>query len=178
MYLSKANNQTNDRDLILIKELVKNGRASYSYLAQVTGLAYTSVRERIERLINKKLLEIKPLVSPKIYGDKAAILRITTKNPEDVATILSRCNRVVSVVKTNNDIVAIVVGKTKIELIYIIEHLLRKCNHVEEFSIEYGSIPPTFMIPLKNPLVVCDNCIQKNSAKCSGCLPILRTRKL
>lgn len=177
------NNYTSDnKDLVLIKELIKNGRISYSKLAQITGLAYASVREKIERLINKGLLEIKPLVSPKIYGKQAAILRIRTDNLESIASILSRCNKVLSIVKTMDSIVVVIVGRSKVEIAAVIEALIEKCgkDKINEYTIEYGVIPLNFMIPLRNNRTSCNECIftkeEDNAIKCSGCLPVLRIK--
>lgn len=165
------------RDILLIKELIKNGRASYSYLAQVTGLSYTSIRERLERLIDKGFLEIKPLVSPKIYGDKAAVVRVKASKPGKLLDVLTRCNRVISAVKIDNSVVAIIVGMSKTELTAVTEYLIKKCGEVEEFTIEYGTIPQTQMIPLKNPLIGCEECIQLTRQRPNACLPIPRIRK-
>lgn len=180
--MTRNNYVSDNKDLVLIKELIKNGRVSYSKLAQITGLAYASVREKIERLINKGLLEIKPLVSPKIYGKQAAILRIKTDDLESIVSVLSGCNKVLSIVKTVDSIVVVIVGRSKVEIAAVVEALIGKCgkDRVREYIVEYGVIPLNFMIPLRNNRTSCSECIfikeENNVIKCSGCLPVLRVK--
>lgn len=166
-----------DIDQLLIRELVKDGRVPYTKLSRTAGLAYTSVRERLERLINRGYLDIKPLISPKIYGEVAAVVRFRCRDSSRIINILSRCNRVLAVVKLYNRIEAVIVGRSKTEITAVIERIIRSNGGADEIIIEYGSIPGTVMIPLKSYKTACTSCSNKETLKCEGCLPPLRLRK-
>ncbi|MCD6488582.1 MAG: AsnC family transcriptional regulator [Desulfurococcales archaeon] len=165
-------------DLILIQELVKDGRKSISDLARLTGLSYTTIRERLNRLMERKLLEIKPLVNSKLVGNTAALVRVKTRNPKKLIDRLCLCNRVLSIIvsNSNNEVLVAIVGKDKLEIIIIVERLIAREEWVEEFQIEYGMLPSDTMIPLRNPYSLCGSCVYRSMYKCSGCLPPLRIR--
>ncbi|ADI31533.1 Lrp/AsnC family transcriptional regulator [Staphylothermus hellenicus] len=163
-------------DIKLIQMLTTDGRTSISKLAEVTGLSYTAIRNRIIRLINKGYLEIKPFVNTKILGNTAAIIRFRTKNPEKLAEILSKCNKSLGVMINHDGVIAMVYSKNKIEIAAFISRLISLDPDIEEYYIEYGKIPSNTMIPIKNPAPSCENCLYYQLKLCSGCLPLLRIK--
>ncbi len=174
-----ANNSIDSMDAILIKELSKDGRVSLVKLSELTGLSYTSIRNRIQRLIDKGLLEIKPLVSIKLSGSVAAYVRFSVDNPERLMMLLSKCNRVLGIMKNNShDIIVMVYGKNKMEIIFFIERMKQLYNDgLVAYEIEYGELPKDLKIPVKNPDASCLDCIWRHLQLCSGCLPVLRLKK-
>lgn len=170
-------NHVNDADILLIRELVRDGRVSLSKLAKITGLAYTTIRERLERLRERRLLEIKPLVSSELIGNNAAFLRIKCRGGiYDIARRLALCNRILSVMTTRDEVIATLIGSSKIELTVVAENIVSRLGSVECFEITFGVIPGEFYIPLKNPNVMCGECSFAENMKCNGCLPILRIK--
>ncbi|GEM_PF-2357416 len=174
-----ANNNVDSMDAILIKELSKDGRVSLVKLSELTGLSYTSIRNRIQRLIDKGLLEIKPLVSIKLSGSVAAYVRFSVENPEKLLELLSKCNRVLGIMKNNShDVIAMVYAKNKMEIIFFVERMKQLYNDgLVAYEIEYGELPKDLKIPVKNPDASCLDCIWRQLQLCSGCLPVLRLKK-
>ncbi len=165
-------------DLLLIRELIKDGRISFRRLSEITGLSYTAIRERINRLRRNMLIDIKPLVSPKLYGSVGAIIKVKTRRPHELAEILSKCNRVISLIINNNGLTITLVARTKVELVFTIERLIAHNKYVEEFMIEYGKVPDSILIPLRNHNPLCNPCIAKEKFGCGGCFPILRMKNV
>ncbi len=169
-------NEQGSKDLLLIRELVRDGRVSFKKLSEVTGLSYTAIRERINRLRKNMLLDIKPLVSPKLYGSVGAVVKIKTRRPDELAYTLSKCNRVLSILIRNNGLVITLIAGSKVELLFTIERLIAHNRYVEEFTIEYGKIPDTLLIPLRNHDPLCSPCIAKEKYGCMGCFPMPRLK--
>lgn len=167
-----------DEDITLIKELVRDGRTSFKRLSEITGLSYTAIRERINRLRRNRLIDIKPLVSPKLYGTIGAIVKVKASRPREIAEILSRCNRVISLIINNKGLTAILVARTKVELMFTIERLIAHNRYVEEFEIEYGKVPNSLLIPLRNYNPLCNPCNIKIKYGCGGCFPVLRMKNI
>ena len=165
-----------DADLKLIRELSRDGRVSISRLADKTGLSYTAIRKRILRLIEKGYLGIKPVVSSKLVGNVAAVIKIKTSNPDKLANRLARCNRVLGLFVNHEGVVAMFYSSDKTELTTIISRILAMDDHVDEYYIEYGKIPDVMMIPIKNPHPVCFECRYYEMKLCNGCLPQLRLK--
>ncbi len=164
-------------DLVLIRELTRDGRISFNELAKLTGLAYTSIRERILRLRERGLLDIKPMVSPKIYGNYGALLKIKTKAPGRIVDLLSKCNRVLSLMTNREYVIVTLVAPSYIELLFLVDSIIRRVDvDIEEYSIEYGKVPEGFLIPLRNPEPACNNCKIREIYGCRGCLPVLRIK--
>jgi len=163
-------------DLILIRELVKDGRTSFKRLSEITGLSYTAIRERINRLRRNMLIDIKPLVSPRLYGSVGAVVKIKTRRPYELAEILSKCNRIISLIINNKGLIITIVAQTKVELTYTLERLITHNKYVEEFEIEYGKVPDSILIPLRNHNPLCNPCIANEKYGCSGCFPVLRMK--
>jgi Lrp/AsnC family transcriptional regulator for asnA, asnC and gidA len=57
-----------DLDRALIAELQTDGRASLSYLASRLGVTHTTVRNRLERLLSEKIINIVAVVDPAKIG--------------------------------------------------------------------------------------------------------------
>jgi Lrp/AsnC family leucine-responsive transcriptional regulator len=170
------NKSIDDADIKLIQVLSMDGRVSISRLAEETGLSYTSIRNRILRLIHRGLLAIKPFIHPKLVGNVAAIVRFKTSKPEKLANHLSKCNKILGLMINHDGLIAMVYSRSKTEIAAFISRIKELDDHLEEYSIEYGRIPSSIMLPIRNPFPDCTNCIFYRLGICSGCLPILRIK--
>ncbi len=169
-------NEFRQKDLVLIRELIRDGRISFKRLSEITGLSYTAIRERINRLRRNMLIDIKPLVSPRLYGSVGAVVKVKTHRPYELAEILSKCNRIISLIINNKGLTITLVARTKVELMFTIERLIAHDRYVEEFEIEYGKVPDSILIPLRNHNPLCNPCIAREKYGCGGCFPILRIK--
>lgn len=170
--------QIDDADIILIRELSRDGRISITRLSEETGLSYAAIRNRINRLIKKGLLEIKPHVSVKLLGNIGAVVRFKTHNPSRLADMLANCNRALGVIQNNNgDVIALFVSNSKISLTNTIERIVHLARDVQEYSIEYGKLVPSIKAPIRNPVPECEQCILWKLKFCDGCFPSLRIKK-
>lgn len=167
-----------DADIRLIRELSRDGRVSITRLSEETGLSYAAIRNRINRLIKKGLLEIKPHVSVKLLGNVGALVRFKTRNPSKLADMLANCNRVLGVMQNNNgDVIALFFSNSKISLTNTVERIVHLTRDVQEYSIEYGKLVPNMKVPIKNPVSECERCILWKLKFCNGCFPSLRIKK-
>lgn len=167
-----------DADQILIRELARDGRVSINRLSKRTGLAYTTIRERLNRLRKRKLLDIKPLVSPRLFGECSVLVRFKTRDVNRIVGILRRCNRVLALMTIRDGVIAIFVTFSQTEAMLMIDSVIRKSRaRIEEYIVEYGKVPQGFLIPLRNPEPVCSECRARETYGCNGCLPVLRIKK-
>ncbi|RLG81108.1 MAG: Lrp/AsnC family transcriptional regulator [Thermoprotei archaeon] len=161
-----------DADFKLISSIARNCRVNLTSVARETGYSYTSLRDRIERLRSRGLLDIKPIIAAKLSGQVAALIRIRTRNPERLIELLSGCNRVLGLMKTGDEIIAMVYGRDKIEVLNIISRLSLVGDGLEEYRVEYGSLPQNFMVLIRRSKPCIHRCFDKDT----GCLPVLRLK--
>ncbi len=55
-------------DRVLIRELIRDGRVTYAKLAPLVGLSQASVRSRVKRLIDERLIVVTGRVDPATFG--------------------------------------------------------------------------------------------------------------
>ncbi len=174
--MNKNSRRAREEDIKFIEALVNDGRKSFRELAKVTGLSYTAVRERILRLKRKGLLDIKPLVSPRLIGNIAAIIKIKTSEPNRIASKLVNCNRVLSIVVNDRAVTVTMIAPSKIHILLTLDRILVGKEDIENFEIYYGKVPNNFLIPLRNPSPKCSPCPYRDKFRCEGCLPIPRIK--
>jgi DNA-binding Lrp family transcriptional regulator len=167
---------SSDIDYKLISKLTMDGRVSLLELSRSTGLSYTAVRNRLKRLIENGYLDIKPLVSAKLAGVTAAIVKIKSSRPHKLVEKLMNCNKVIGAMYNGDGVIALLYSSGKKELAFTLDRIISECSSISEYSIEYGRLPPNAKIIIRNPLPDCQNCIYYKLGLCSGCLPILRAR--
>ena len=98
-----------ETDAEIIKMLQRDGRLSNTFIGKELGLSETTVRKRINRLIEENYIQIVAVSNPlKIGFEAVGILKISTdiKKIEDVVEALKRIKPVWFVVQTtgNSDI--------------------------------------------------------------------------
>lgn len=176
MVLNLGSNSLRDiRTVTILKELAKNPRISIRHLALKLGMNYLSVRRKVSSLMKRNKISFGLLVSADIIGREVALVHIKTDNPDHLNSILVNCARVILAVKTGNDeILAVIRGRSKQEVPYIIESL-RTClgSEIKEFSISYGTLYQDALVIFKNnhsienngeldcnPEYMCINCMR------------------
>ena len=92
-----------ETDAEIIKMLQRDGRLSNTFIGKELGLSETTVRKRINRLIEENYIQIVAVSNPlKIGFEDVGILKISTdiKKIEDVVEALKRIKPVWFVVQT------------------------------------------------------------------------------
>ncbi|MCS7105830.1 MAG: Lrp/AsnC family transcriptional regulator [Candidatus Aenigmarchaeota archaeon] len=116
----KIKNILDDKNQYLISQLLKDGRIKYTTLAKELKVTPAAVKERVEKLIEKKIIKISALVNLQKLYPLAACIGVETD--ADGVNILIRklrnCPLVLSLIKTsgNHNLIINVVG-TDIALI-------------------------------------------------------------
>ena len=120
-------------DLKLIRELVKNSRAKYSDLAELVHLSDVAVRRRIDRLLNKGVIQsfTAQLDLSKMGYDKAYLLFLRTE--------LNKLRQIESALKKNARIVKIqrVMGEYNL----LLKVYLRNGESLDVFLASISKIP-------------------------------------
>jgi len=164
-----------DNGVKLVVSIANNCRVLYSKVAAETGASYSAVKMKIERAMERGLLSIKPLLSAKTFGRVGALLRIKTNgNREKMIELLTSCNRVLGLTILGDEIVAIIVARSKLDVTILINRLSLIGDGLVEYSVEYGEIPQNMMIPVKNTKDCEQGCIFGFSGK--HCLPSLNAK--
>lgn len=83
-------------DILIIKELEKDGRMAYSTIATNLKISNTMVHQRVNRLINQGiLLGIKPVINEKKVGyDWGAFTGITLNKDQDSTRIIEELKKI------------------------------------------------------------------------------------
>lgn len=168
-YLSNCNDEK------FVKALAGNCRVSIMNVARETKQNYLSVKQKIDRLLSRELVSIRPLVSSKLTGRVGAIIRLKTEHFEKVNEVLSKCNRVVGLLNVGDEVVAIVYARDKMEVMSFVNRLMLVGDGLKEFSVEYGELPQSCMVPIKT-LELCPlECFSEFPGS-KSCLPALSLR--
>jgi len=164
-----------DSSVKLVVSISNNCRVLYSKVAAEIGASCSAVKMRIERAMERGLLSVKPLFSAKTFGRVGALLRIKTDgNREKMIELLTRCNRVLGLTTLGDEIVAIIVARSKLDVMALINRLTLIGDGLVEYSVEYGEIPQNTMIPVKTTRDCEQGCIFGFSSK--DCLPSLNAK--
>jgi Transcriptional regulators len=131
-------NKKIDKTELAIVGLLQDGRKSYKEIGQVVGLSEATVRSKVNRLIQERLVEIKALVSTKNLepGYLTAYVGIRLKSPimKKTAEGLSKLPGVISVALVTGrfDLFLTVMLTPQYELIDFFNLMLEK--HSDEVS--------------------------------------------
>ncbi|WP_248959079.1 Lrp/AsnC family transcriptional regulator [Sphaerisporangium perillae] len=119
-----------DIDRIVLRELQRDGRVSYTALAEATGLSAPAVRQRVQRLRDEGVVQIVGVTDPMALGLPVMAL-IGVRVDTDVHTVADRVSElsgVIYVVLTSGsfDMFVEVVCKEPAELLAILnDHIKR-----------------------------------------------------
>ncbi len=122
----------------LIALLQKDGRTSYANLAKEVGLSEAAVRQRVQRLIDQKVMQIVAVTDPLSVGfSRQAMVGIKASGDlREVAEEISRIKEVdyVVVCAGRFDLLAEVVCEDDAHLMEILNDSLRKVTGVAEIE--------------------------------------------
>ncbi|WP_221890890.1 Lrp/AsnC family transcriptional regulator [Microbispora sp. KK1-11] len=117
-------------DRILLRELQRDGRASYTALAEATGLSAPAVRQRVQRLRDEGVVQIVGVTDPMALGlPVMALIGVRVDSDvHEVADRISELPGVIYVVLTAGsfDLFAEVVCREPAELLSVLnDHVKR-----------------------------------------------------
>jgi Lrp/AsnC family transcriptional regulator for asnA, asnC and gidA len=142
-------------DLSIMASLQTDGRRPFTDIAQALGVSEGTVRNRVSKLIEKKILHIVGLVDPASLGFNApAVIGVSVNegDVEEIATEIAAHPEVSYLIMVSGefDFIVEVLCKDREHLANFINYRLRKVNGVERtqtfmtlktFKIAYGSPP-------------------------------------
>jgi len=177
-----------ETDRKIISQLQLNGRTSLKKLAEITGLSSTGVKKRLNRLIQKGVIQVSALVNVKDLHLQAALVLIEVESSEALNKLINRfknCPRVVNMFTTlgGYNLAALIVAEDRdtLESISIEKCSLRSGEGIRrsEFypisEIHYSSFIPVreYLIRRGNTTapcnVDCGPCLRYKTEKCVGC---------
>ncbi|XVQ84206.1 Lrp/AsnC family transcriptional regulator [Microbispora siamensis] len=117
-------------DRVLLRELQRDGRASYTALAEATGLSAPAVRQRVQRLRDEGVVQIVGVTDPMALGlPVMALIGVRVDSDvHEVADRISELSGVIYVVLTAGsfDLFAEVVCREPAELLSVLnDHVKR-----------------------------------------------------
>ena len=150
----KIKNFLDDTNLRIISELIKDGRVKLTALAEKLGITPAAVKERVDRLLSKRLISISALINSEILFPMSACIGVEAD--ADGANILIRklrnCPLVFHLAKTsgNHSLVINMVAKDISQIDDFLNRQIRSepgIKHVE-VNISNSIIIPKFL-PLR-----------------------------
>ena len=174
-------------DRKIISQLQKDGRTSFTELAQIIGYSSVGTKKRVNKLIEKGILKITTQLNIKKLGMQAAIVLMEIESSEAMEKLLKRfedCPRVVNIFKTMGgyNLVALVVAEDQdtLESISVEKCSLRTSEGIRRSEfIPIGNILYSPFLAIREHLthkektktpcnVDCRNC-KRYQVECSGC---------
>ncbi|MFF2502766.1 Lrp/AsnC family transcriptional regulator [Streptomyces sp. NPDC058067] len=134
-----------DIDRAILRELQTDGRIPYSDLGPKVGLSASAARQRLQRLIDEKVVQVVGVTDPMAMGGQTmALLGLHVDgDPRAVADELSRHDEVVYAVLTSGtfDLFAEVVCRRPHDLLDLVNDVVRPIEGVTAVeSIPYFGI--------------------------------------
>jgi Lrp/AsnC family transcriptional regulator for asnA, asnC and gidA len=127
-----------DIDRAILRELQTDGRVPYADLGPKVGLSPSAARQRLQRLIDTKVVQVVGVTDPMAMGGQAmALLGITVNgDARTVADTLGRREEVVYSVLTSGgfDLFAEVVCRQPRDLLDFINDVVRPIDGVERIQ--------------------------------------------
>jgi len=173
-----------DTSKFIISELQKDGRTTYTELAQHLKITPAAVKERVERLIEKKIIKVSALVNTdKFYPVTAGIgLEADSEGLDKIARKMKNCPLVLNMIKTSgmHNLVMNMVAEDVMHLEKTLSNHIRNVPGVRHLEVNIGNSPivPEFRqqkLFYEKPLEVapcganCDECVSYLDGSCKGC---------
>jgi len=143
-------NLTQRDDVNIIHSIAKNCKINYMRVSRETGYNYLSLKRKIDKLISNGFIEVKPLVSTAMIGREAALVKFKSKHSSRLVEFLARCNRFLAVLNTNDTVTAIIIGRSKTDILKFLDNLSQFGDGISEYNVEFGSVPLSLKIPIKS----------------------------
>jgi Lrp/AsnC family transcriptional regulator for asnA, asnC and gidA len=125
-----------DLDRAIIAELQRDGRKPYTQIAPVVGLSEAAVRQRVQRLVDSRVIQIVAVTDPRVlgFGRQAMIGLKVEGDTRTVADALAAMPEVEYVVLTGGslDLLAEVVVESDDRLVELLNDKIRVLPGVRE----------------------------------------------
>lgn len=173
-----------DTSKFIISELQKDGRTTFTELARKLGITPTAVKERVDRLIEKKIIRVSALVNTeKFYPVTAGIgIEANSEGLNDIARKMKNCPLILHMIKTSgmHNLVMNMVAEDVMHLEKTLSNHIRNVPGVRHIEVNIGNSPivPEFRqqkLFYEKPLEVapcgakCDDCVSYLDGSCNGC---------
>jgi DNA-binding Lrp family transcriptional regulator len=125
--------ELDDLDVSLIKELQINPRQRAGAISRKFGLDESTIRRRIQRLINGRVIRIRAVIDPFVLGYESSATISLTCNPDKIREVAE------AVASYNNvQYVSMCIGRADIDTFVVFRNL----SDLQHFiTVELGSIP-------------------------------------
>jgi len=89
-----------EKDMLILSELVKDARKTLSELAEMLDLSISSIHKRIKKLEKEGVIErYTAIVNPDMFDTVTAFLLVSAENPEKIFNNIKSINDIVEVYK-------------------------------------------------------------------------------
>lgn len=148
-----------ERSYNLILSITKNYRLNIRSISRELGSNYITIKRKINKMMSNGYFTVKPMVSAKLAGLTAGLVRIRNP-PLWIFRFSTHCNRVLAYFNTGDEVVLLIYGRDKHDIVEFINKIMEETNEFLEFTIEFGKFPITQLIPIKN--------VEQNDVFCSN----------
>jgi DNA-binding Lrp family transcriptional regulator len=175
-------------DRKIISQLQQNGRTTFQELAEFVGFSGMGVKKRVNRLLEKGILQVSALLNVKQLDLQAAVVLIEIEGSEALERLLRRfqdCPRIVNIFTTlgGYNLIALVVAEDQntLESISMEKCSLRSSEGIRRSEFyPIGNIHYSPFLPIREHLthkertttpcnVDCRPCNRYKIQKCVGC---------
>lgn len=156
-----------ERSYELLVSVTKNCRLNIRNISRELGSSYLTVRKRIMKMMSNGYFTVKPMVSARLAGLMAGLVRVKHPPPW-IFKFLAHCNRVLAYFNVGDEIVFLIYGRDKQDIVNLINRITEATNEFLELTIEFGKFPMTQLIPIKN--IETGNAFCSNSYGCKACI--------
>jgi len=133
-------------DLTIIKLLSQDGRKRFVEIAQETGLTSVGVKNRVEKLIEHKILKIRALLNTEKFYSVSASIGINA-SPKTVSKLIKKfenCPLVYNLVKVssgNHNLIIGLISPTIKRINDLIDKQIRLEEGVKDIHVNFGELP-------------------------------------
>lgn len=161
-----------EKNIAILRELLKNPRISIRSISKKLGLNYLTARRKIATLTKKYGISLGVLVPAEIAGREVAFVRMKIDSSNSISALMINCARVSIIAKVNNgnEIIVVIRGKSKQEILRVAEFLRTLVGGVKEFTIEYGTLTHNLPIALCNVHGYCSGPNGNSMRDCLSCI--------
>lgn len=161
-----------EKSIAILRELTKDPRMSIRSISRKLGLSYLTARRRIATLTKRYGISLGVLVPAEIAGREVAFVRMKIGVSNSTNALAINCARVSIIARVNNgsEIVAVIRGRSKQEILRVAEYLRTIVGEVKEFTIEYGTLTHNLPIALCNVHGYCSGPNGNSVRDCLTCI--------
>ena len=172
----------------IISQLQQDGRTTFEELSKIIGFSSMGAKKRVERLLEKGILKVAPLLNLEKLDLHAAVVLIEIESSEALQNLLKRfedCPRVVNIFTTlgGYNLIALVIAEDEdtLESISVEKCSIRSSGGIRRSEFyPIGNIQYSPFLPIREYLthkertttpcnVDCQPCNRYKREKCVGC---------